>query len=183
MPALLLALLVSAATTDPATLAPADRARIERAQTLFTEYERRASSFDRTVLSLYEESARVEVVNRGTRGDEQALVFTIPQLRITIDDAMHRAQKRKDVDRYEEMIFEVVGDDVRIAGRKFCPLKNQRNPFTMIVGPDAAGAWKIRSMREEYWTEGSATDKMREEANRHPEGLVPPGTPLPGTTK
>lgn len=180
MTALLLSLFLSAATTDPAALAPADRARIERAQALFSEYERRVSSFDRGVLTLYEEKARVEVVNHGTAGDEQKLVFTIPQLRITIDDAMHKSQKRGDVDRYEQVLFEVVGDDVRIIGSKYCPLKNQRNPFELLVGPDATGTWKIRHAKEEYWTAGSATDRMVEEAGKHPEGLLPPGTPLPG---
>jgi hypothetical protein len=180
MTSLLLALLVSAATTDPSTLAPADRARIEQAQRLFADYERRVGAFDRDVIQLFEESAKIEVVNHGTRGDEQNLVFTVAQLRLSIDDAMHKAQKRNDVDRYEEVLFEVLGDDVRIVGRKYCPLKKQRNPFTMLVGPNASGVWRIRQMKEEYWTEGSATEKMLEEAKNHPEGVLPPGSPLPG---
>ena len=159
-----LILAAAPAAEDPA----ADQARVGHARALFESWVEHAASFDPKILDLYDPAARIEVTARGPE-DAEVLKFSVAQLRETIGAAMAQARRARDYDTFRDVTFALEGSNVRIRGTKSCPVRKQDNPFSLLVGPDASGRWKILAETGEHQVGGSATAKMVEEMKRNPD--------------
>ena len=116
----------------------------ERAQALFEEYQSRAEAFDLRLVDLYDDGARIVNVRTYPGGaPDRALHLTGLQYKAKLLELMPRAKARGDYSTYSDVSYAAEGDRVRVRCTRFSVLKKYRSPYSILVGPDADGNWRI----------------------------------------
>ena len=136
---LTLALLLFAPAGSAEDLSPRGQA-----EALFEEYQRRAAAFDPKVADLYWDQARIVNV-RKYPGDlpDRALNLVGFQYKAKIHELMPTAKARGDYSTYSDISYSTEGSRIRIRCTRFSLLKKYSSPYSMLVGPDENGSWRI----------------------------------------
>ena len=116
----------------------------DQAERLFLEYQRQSQEFDPDVADLYVDRARI-VNARKYPGDlpGRSLELTGFQYKDKIRQLMPIAKARGDFSTYSDVSYSEEGERIRIQCTRFSALKKYSSPYSMLVGPDERGDWRI----------------------------------------
>ena len=71
------------------------------------------------------------------------MTMPAPRYKALIRSAMPAAKARDDRSTYSDVRYSAEGAGVRITAQRFSELKKYTSPLSMLVKPDARGAWLI----------------------------------------
>jgi hypothetical protein len=136
----------SAATSAAAAAAgaPAAGAARKSAEALFARYIDLEHAFDPALVDLYADNAHIEsrviVVGRPAT----VRTWSGAQYKDLLRRALQKAkEKKQDLNYYSAINYLVEGDRVRIKAMRYAELQKAVSPVELLVGPDAAGTWRI----------------------------------------
>lgn len=137
--------LLLAAWLCVASLAWADPTPRQQAESLFAEYRYLSERFDPHVADLYADDARIVNVRRYP-GDvpSRALQLTGFQYKAKIRALMPIAKARgDDYSTFSDVHYSAEGERVRVDAVRFSVRKRYESPYSILVGPDQDGEWRI----------------------------------------
>jgi hypothetical protein len=121
----------------------------DQAERLFLEYQHQSQAFDPDVADLYVDWARI-VNARKYPGDlpGRSLQLTGFQYKDKLRQLMPIAKARGDFSTYSDVSYSDVsyseeGERIRIQCTRFSALKKYSSPYSLLVGPDERGDWRI----------------------------------------
>jgi hypothetical protein len=121
-----------------------ERSPTAHAEALFEEYRRRAETFDPGLADLYADDARIVNVRKYPDGvPDRALSLTGFQYKAKIRQLMPAVKARRDYSTYSDVRYSTEGDQVRIESTRYSVRKGYTSPYSMLVGPDQGGKWRI----------------------------------------
>ena len=136
----------SAATPAAAAAAgaPAAGAARKSAEALFARYIDLEHAFDPALVDLYADNAHIEsrviVVGR----PPTVRTWSGAQYRDLLRRALQKAkEKKQDLNYYSAINYLAEGNRVRIKAMRYAELQKAVSPVELLVGPDAAGTWRI----------------------------------------
>ena len=107
-------------------------------------------AFDPELADLYADEAVIQHTRVYPTGATRALDFRGAEYKPLVRAAMPTARRRGDRDRFENVRYEpAAGGRVRITATRYNELKRYRSPFTLVVGPDASGTWRVIEERSQ----------------------------------
>ena len=123
----------------PAGGAPA----IAEAKKVFERYVALEQAFDPAAADLYADEAIIQ--NRRKYPDGQVKTMSMPaaKYKTLIRSVMPAAKARNDRNTYSDVRYAAEGDGVRITAERFSELKKYSSPLSILVKPNADGAWLI----------------------------------------
>lgn len=116
----------------------------DQAERLFLEYQHQSQAFDPDVADLYVDWARI-VNARKYPGDlpGRSLQLTGFQYKDKLRQLMPIAKARGDFSTYSDVSYSEEGERIRIQCTRFSALKKYSSPYSLLVGPDERGDWRI----------------------------------------
>jgi hypothetical protein len=123
-----------AASTKPA---------IAEARRLFERYVALEKAFDPAAADLYADEAVIQNKRKYPDGQVKTMTMPAPRYKALIRSAMPAAKARDDRNTYSDVRYSAEGAGVRITAQRFSELKKYTSPLSMLVKPDARGAWLI----------------------------------------
>ena len=116
---------------------------LRQAQALFDRYVALATAFDPQVADLYADSAHIR--NTRIHPDGQKQTMTMPALtyKSLIRQVMPQAKAAGDVSTFSDVKLVPENDRVRIHATRYSKLKKYSSPYSMLVGSDGSGNWRI----------------------------------------
>jgi ketosteroid isomerase-like protein len=129
------------------TARSADDLSVKHAQSLFTRFAELAHAFDPALANLYADDARIVSTRKYSNGTERTLEMQGTEYKALIRQAMPIAKARGDVSTYSDLSYQRDGTRVRIRATRYSILKQYSSPYTLLVGPGAAGQWLIYEER------------------------------------
>lgn len=116
----------------------------DQAELLFLEYQHQSQAFDPDVADLYVDWARI-VNARKYPGDlpGRSLQLTGFQYKDKLRQLMPIAKARGDFSTYSDVSYSEEGERIRIQCTRFSALKKYSSPYSLLVGPDERGDWRI----------------------------------------
>jgi hypothetical protein len=144
--AVAVALAAGAAWAAAPSAAPAEATGAARksAETLFTSYIDLEHAFDPALVDLYADEAHIQ--SRVIVPGRPATVRTWSgaQYKDLLRRALAKAkEKRQDLNFYSAVNYLREGSRVRIKAMRYAELQKAVSPVELLVGPNAAGAWRI----------------------------------------
>ena len=135
----------SAAAPDPATKAKPAAATpaIIEARRLFERYVALEKAFDPAAADLYADEAVIQNKRKYPDGQVKTMSMPAAKYKALVRSAMPVAKARNDRSTYSEVRYSAEGAGVRITAQRFSELKKYTSPLSMLVKPDARGAWLI----------------------------------------
>lgn len=116
---------------------------IDMARALFQRYQTLSENFDATVADLYLDDARIIAFRKGTFGGERRMQLTGSQYKSMIRKVMPIARLRDDRSKFSDVTYKAEGSMVRISAQRYSFLKDYTAPYSMLVGRDDDGRWRI----------------------------------------
>jgi hypothetical protein len=143
-----LGLLLAAASADAAEPAPkakpaAATPAIAEARRLFERYVALEKAFDPAAADLYADEAVIQNRRKYPDGQVKTMSMPAPRYKALIRSAMAAAKARNDRSTYSDVRYSAEGAGVRVTAQRFSELKKYTSPLSMLVKPDARGAWLI----------------------------------------
>ena len=129
------------AGTKPKPAATA--AAIAEARRLFKRYVALEQAFDPAAADLYADEAVIQNKRKYPDGQVKTMSMPAPKYKALIRSAMPAAKARNDRSTYSDVRYSAEGAGVRITAQRFSELKKYTSPLSMLVKPDARGAWLI----------------------------------------
>jgi hypothetical protein len=144
--AVAVALAAGASLSAAPSAAPAEATGAARknAETLFTRYIDLEHAFDPALVDLYADEAKIQ--SRVIVPGRPATVRTWSgaQYKDLLRRALAKAkEKRQDLNYYSAVNYVREGSRVRIKAMRYAELQKAVSPVELLVGPNAAGTWRI----------------------------------------
>ena len=117
--------------------------RIAKAKEVFERFVALGQAFDPDLADLYADDAVINNKRTLPTGEVKELSLPAPEYRNLIRSAMSLANARGDTSTYSDVVYKVEGDGVRITADRFSNLKKYHSPISILLKPDASGAWLI----------------------------------------
>jgi hypothetical protein len=100
-------------------------------------------AFDPAAADLYADEAVIQNKRKYPDGQVKTMSMPAPRYKALIRSAMPAAKARNDRSTYSDVRYSAEGAGVRITAQRFSELKKYTSPLSMLVKPDARGAWLI----------------------------------------
>ena len=114
------------------------------AKALFQRYMTLSENFDTAVADLYRDDARIIAFRKDRFGGERRLQLSGSRVQIAgPKDHAACAAWRDDRSRFSEITYTAEGAMIRIRAQRYSLLKGYASPYSMLVGSDAQGQWRI----------------------------------------
>lgn len=140
----MIALVLAAALTGSALATePVADERVAKAKEVFERFVALGQAFDPDLADLYADDAVIKNKRTLPTGEVKELSLPATEYRALIRSAMSLANARGDTSTYSEVVYTVEGDGVRITADRFSNLKKYHSPISILLKPDASGAWLI----------------------------------------
>ncbi|HVR07938.1 MAG TPA: hypothetical protein VMW75_07795 [Thermoanaerobaculia bacterium] len=132
------------AAAPAAASAEATGAARKKAETLFNRYIDLEHAFDPALVDLYSDEAHIQsrVIVPGR--PPTVRTWSGAQYKELLRRALAKAkEKRQDLNFYSAVNYLRDGSRVRIKAMRYAELQKAVSPVELLVGPDAAGSWRI----------------------------------------
>jgi hypothetical protein len=116
---------------------------IAEARRLFERYVALEQAFDPAAADLYADDAVIQNKRKYPDGQVKTMSMPAKQYKALIRSAMPAAKARNDRSKYTDVRYAAEGAGVRITAQRFSELKKYTSPLSLLVKPDARGAWLI----------------------------------------
>jgi hypothetical protein len=137
-----------APTADARSVQPS----IQEAQQLFRKFKQREAAFDPSLAALYSNYAKVYTLRRMKNGRVRPLSSSGREFKRNLRKTLALAKKRGDRNTYSRVRYLPEGRSVRIRAMRYNRMKQYSSPFTLLVGKDADGEWRIvEDISETRW--------------------------------
>ena len=115
----------------------------DMAKALFQRYMTLSENFDTAVADLYRDDARIIAFRKDRFGGERRLQLSGSEYKSLVRRIMPLARLRDDRSRFSEITYTAEGAMIRIRAQRYSLLKGYTSPYSMLVGSDAQGQWRI----------------------------------------
>jgi hypothetical protein len=115
----------------------------DRARTLFARFVHISHTFDPAVADLFADEARIVSVRKYPNGLERKLEMKGAEYKALLREVMPLAKARGDISTYTDVSYQPDGAHMRIRATRYSTLKQYSSPYSLLIGPDASGAWLI----------------------------------------
>lgn len=115
----------------------------ENARECFERYVALEAACDPAVADLYADDAKIQNTSVSPNGQKRVTTMAASTYKQQIRQAMSAAKPQGDTSKYSKLNLTKEGDKVRVTAIRFSELKKYSAPLSMLVGPDAKGAWRI----------------------------------------
>jgi hypothetical protein len=139
----LVAASADAASPTPKPKPAATTPALAEARRLFERYVALEKAFDPAAADLYADEAVIQNKRKYPDGQVKTMSMPAPRYKALIRSAMPAAKARNDRSTYSDVRYSAEGAGVRITAQRFSELKKYTSPLSMLVKPDARGAWLI----------------------------------------
>jgi hypothetical protein len=137
---------VAAAPATPAAAAETEATGAARksGEALFNRYIDLEHAFDPALVDLYANEARIERRIIVPRRPTTVRKWSGTEYKELLRRALAKAkEKRQDLNYYSAVTYLREGSRVRIKAMRYAELQKSVSPVELLVGPDAAGSWRI----------------------------------------
>ena len=117
---------------------------VDMARALFQRYVTLSDNFDSAVADLYRDDARIIAFRKNMFGGERRMQLTGAEYKALIRKVMPLARLRDDRSAFTDVRYEAEAGLVRIHAQRYSVLKKYTAPYSMLVGRDQDGRWRIR---------------------------------------
>jgi hypothetical protein len=132
-----------AASSTPKPKPAAPTPALAEARRLFERYVALEKAFAAAAADLYADEAVIQNKRKYPDGQVKTMSMPAPRYKALIRSAMPAAKARNDRSTYSDVRYSAEGAGVRITAQRFSELKKYTSPLSMLVKPDARGAWLI----------------------------------------
>jgi ketosteroid isomerase-like protein len=116
---------------------------VDQARALFTRFVEMEQAYDVAIADLYADDAVIKNKRTYPTGEVRELTIPPAQYKQLIRQAMPLAKSRGDRSTYSKCGYKAEGANVRITCSRYSELKKYTSPYTLLVGPNRAGEWRI----------------------------------------
>ena len=118
-------------------------APVDQAKALFSRFVEMEQAYDIAIADLYADDAVIKNKRTYPTGEVRELTIPPAQYKQLIRQAMPLAKSRGDRSTYSKCGYTADGAHVRITCSRYSELKKYTSPYTLLVGPNRAGQWRI----------------------------------------
>lgn len=139
----------------------------KEAKAFFAAYEQAIATFDVAGVDMYRDDAIITVVQHEGEGQTIEQEITGTQLKAGAELGLEAARERGDYDTFSDVAYIKVGERVRIEATRYNHYKcTTDDDFSLTIGRDDSGTWRIERMRMTAWAYSQCEDAPSPAAQR-----------------